>query len=253
MLDLMPLWALVAACAITLMAGFVKGAVGFAMPLIMVSGLGVFLEPQLAVAGLIMPALGSNAVQALRGGVPEVRSVLAEHWRYIAIVCVMILIVAQFLTRIPTQTMYLILGVPVVILSLVQLVGLRFRVPHGRRRLVEWGLGFLAGTLGGLTGTWGPPTVLYLIALDTPKARQFLVQGVVYGIGSVMLLVAHLNSGLLNAQTLPFSTLLMIPAFLGLWAGFALSDHLNPETFRRVTLIFMIVAGANLVRRGLFG
>jgi hypothetical protein len=48
-------------------------------------------------------------------------------------------------------------------------------------------VGLIAGALGGLTGTWGPPTVLYLIALETPKAKQLLVQGVVYGLGSISL------------------------------------------------------------------
>jgi hypothetical protein len=38
-LALMPLWAFAAAIGVTLVAGFVKGAVGFAMPLIMISGL----------------------------------------------------------------------------------------------------------------------------------------------------------------------------------------------------------------------
>jgi uncharacterized membrane protein YfcA len=38
---------------IGLLAGFVKGAVGFAMPMIMVSGLGTLLSPELAIATLI--------------------------------------------------------------------------------------------------------------------------------------------------------------------------------------------------------
>jgi hypothetical protein len=40
-----------------------------------------------------------------------------EYWRYILIVCLAIVIVAQFVTNVPTQTFYLVLGVPVVILS----------------------------------------------------------------------------------------------------------------------------------------
>jgi uncharacterized membrane protein YfcA len=114
-------------------------------------------------------------------------------------------------------------------------------------------VGLLAGSLGGMTGTWGPPTVLYLIALETPKAKQILVQGVVYGIGSVSLLLGHVQSGVLNLTTLPFSVALVIPAFLGMRVGFAVSDRLNPELFRRITLIVLVLAGANLVRRGLFG
>jgi hypothetical protein len=114
-------------------------------------------------------------------------------------------------------------------------------------------VGLLAGALGGLTGTWGPPTVLYLIALETPKAKQLLVQGVVYGLGSVSLLLGHVQSGVLNLTTLPFSAALLIPAFLGMQLGFRMSDRLNPEVFRKVTLIVLVIAGANLVRRGLTG
>ena len=39
--------------AVTLFAGFVKGAVGFAMPMILVSAFAVFLPQHLALAGLI--------------------------------------------------------------------------------------------------------------------------------------------------------------------------------------------------------
>ena len=61
------------AAAITLMAGFVKGAVGFAMPMIMISGLGSFMAPELALAGLIVPTLSveplaGTASGAARGG-----------------------------------------------------------------------------------------------------------------------------------------------------------------------------------------
>jgi hypothetical protein len=252
-LALMPLWAFAVAMAVTLAAGFVKGAIGFAMPLIMISGLSLFIDPLIAVAGIILPIVMSNFLQAMRFGQSEVGLAIREYWRYILIVCVTIVIVAQFVMAVPTQTFYLILGVPVVALSLIQLLGVRFHIPPERRRISEWSVGLLSGALGGLTGTWGPPTVLYLIALETPKAKQLLVQGVVYGLGSVSLLVGHVQSGVLNLTTLPFSAALLIPAFLGMQLGFRMSDRLNPEVFRKVTLIVLVVAGANLVRRGLMG
>ena len=52
--------AFVAALAIALLAGFVKGVVGFAMPMIMVSGFAMFLPKELALAGLILPTLVTN-------------------------------------------------------------------------------------------------------------------------------------------------------------------------------------------------
>lgn len=251
--ELVPLWALVGAFAVTFFAGVVKGAVGFAMPLVMVSGLGLFLEPAVAVAALILPIVMSNALQVARFGWAEARSATIEYRRYILIVCVMIAISAQFLTRIPGSTMYLVLGVPVLVLSLIQLLGVRFRIRPERRVAAEWGIGAAAGALGGLSGTWGPPTVLFLIALETPKTRQIVVQGVVYGLGAVTLLLAHVTSGVLNAATAPLSAILLIPAFAGMWAGFAISDRIDQEMFRKATLVVLVVAGANLIRRGLMG
>jgi hypothetical protein len=32
-----------------------------------------------------------------------------------------------------------------------------------------------------------------------------------------------------------------------------MGDRLNPDLFRKITLIVLVIAGANLVRRGLFG
>ncbi|SEM96807.1 sulfite exporter TauE/SafE family protein [Palleronia pelagia] len=251
--DLLSPSVLLYAACVTLVAGFVKGAVGFAMPLVMISGISVLVEPRLVVAGIVLPILMSNGLQVLRAGLGPAWDAIVDYRRYILIVFVMILISAQFVTVIPAQTMYLVLGIPVVVLSALQLLGVRFRIPPHRRTLADWGLGLASGTLGGLAGTWGPPTVLYLLALDTPKARQLSVQGVVYGLGSVALLAGHLQSGVLNRETLPFSLMLLVPAALGMWVGFQLGDRLDQEKFRKITLIVLIVAGLNLIRRGLIG
>jgi uncharacterized membrane protein YfcA len=107
--------------------------------------------------------------------------------------------------------------------------------------------------LGGLAGTWGPTTVLYLMAIDTPRARQMVVQGVIYGLGSVTLLAAHLASGVLNRETWPLSAALLVPGFLGVWAGMRLGDRLDAALFRRATLVVLAVSGLNLIRRGVMG
>jgi len=242
---------LIAAFIVTLLAGVVKGAVGFAMPLIMISGMGIFLEPSLVVAGIILPIVLSNGWQVLRAGLPQAWQALRDFRVYVVIVCVMILISAQFLLLIPTSTMFLVLGIPVTLLCAIQLAGVRVIVPEGYRGGVSVLAGFLSGTLGGLAGTWGPTTVLYLVALETPKARQMVVQGVIYGLGSVMLLLGHLGSGVLNAQTAPFSATLLVPAALGMMIGFRIQDRIDQDMFRKATLWVLLLAGLNLVRRGL--
>lgn len=253
LLDLLSPDLLVFAFILTCAAGFVKGAVGFAMPLIMISTLSILIDPRLVVAGIVLPIVVSNALQVARSGWVEARTAMVEFWRYILVVCVMIVVSAQFLTIVPERAIYIALGVPVAVLSLVQLTGWRFSIPAGRRRIADLGIGLVAGGLGGFAGVWGPPTVLYLLALDTPKHRQFAVQGVVYGLGSVALLAGHLRSGILNGETVWFSVFLLVPAMLGMWIGFQVGDRLDPLKFRRATLVVLIVAGLNLIRRGITG
>ncbi|RVT82301.1 sulfite exporter TauE/SafE family protein [Rhodobacteraceae bacterium CCMM004] len=246
------IWAI--AAAIGLLAGFVKGTVGFAMPMVMISGLGSVLSPEIALAALILPTLVSNLWQALRGGLAAAMGAAAEHWRYIGIVLVFIALSAQLVTRLPAQALFLALGIPVTLFAVLQLAGWRLRLTAQRaRRRAEIVIAAVAGVIGGMTGVWGPPTVLYLTALETPKRRAMQVQGVVYGAGAVMLTLAHVQSGVLNAQTLPLSLGMLVPALAGLALGFAVQDRLDQEKFRRATLAVLVIAGLNLIRRGVLG
>ena len=92
-----------------------------------------------------------------------------------------------------------------------------------------------------------------LMARETEKGEQMRVQGVIYGLGALALTAAHLGSGLLNAATAPFSLALVVPAILGLWLGFRLHDRIDQPAFRKATLAVLLLAGLNLVRRGLMG
>ena len=252
-LDLVSLPTFVFACGVALLAGFVKGAVGFAMPLIMISGLGILMEAELAIAALIIPIVVSNGLQVAKSGLGNAKDAVLEHWRYVLVVCVMILIAAQFVHFIPSNTLFIVLGIPVVGLCIIQLIGWRPRISPEWRRTFEWTCGGLAGILGGIAGTWGPPTVLYLLALNTPRAKQMSIQGVIYGLGSVMLLLGHLRSGLLNSETWVFSASLVPFGLAGMWVGFKLGDRFDQERFRKVTLLVLVIAGVNLIRRGVMG
>ncbi len=90
-----------------------------------------------------------------------------------------------------------------------------------------------------------------LVARGTGKHEQMRVQGMIYGLGSVLLLVSHLGSGVLRAETLPLSLALVPSALAGMALGFRLQDRLNQATFGRITLWVLLAAGLNLTRLGL--
>lgn len=240
------------AFAITAIAGFVKGIVGFALPMILVSGLGMFLSPELALAGLILPTLATNIFQALRHGAREALGSVRRFRVFLVVGFVFLVGSAQLLPRLSESTFLLMVGLPVSFFSIIQLAGLRFSL-RKPSRWVEALTGAVAGFIGGLSGIWGPPTVAYLTAIDTPKADQLRVQGVIYGLGSLALLAAHVSSGVLRTATMPLSVALVVPALLGMWLGGHLQARIDQRTFRRVTLVVLLVAGLNLVRRGLMG
>ncbi|SHG88400.1 sulfite exporter TauE/SafE family protein [Cognatishimia maritima] len=242
---------LLLAFGVALIAGVVKGAIGFAMPLILVSGISSLTDPKLAIAAMLLPTVLSNLFQTFRKGVTPALEAAREYWRYLLVVCVFIALSAQLVPHISTTVFYWVLGIPVVALSVLQLAGVRMTVAPKYRRRAEWGLGIISGVLGGFAGTWGPTTVLYLMAIDTPKAKQMVVQGVVYGLGSITLITAHLQSGILNRDTAPLSAALLPIAMIGLWIGFRIQDRLDQNVFRKVTLVVLILAGLNLIRKGL--
>ncbi|MFC7703118.1 sulfite exporter TauE/SafE family protein [Plastorhodobacter daqingensis] len=244
-------WAFWLAVAVTLFGGFVKGAVGFAMPMIMISGFGSFMPAELALAALILPTLVTNISQAFRQGPAAAWHSVVAYRRMIAMIALFIIVSAQFVLMIPAAAMYMILGVPIVLFAVTQLMGrnLRFRVEHRAR--AEYMTGIIGGLYGGISGVWGPPVLVYLISIGAEKAETVRVQGVIFLIGAVVLLLAHLQSGVMNAVTVPFSALLVVPGMLGLWLGYGVQDRLDALRFRRWTLVVLALTGLNLIRRAL--
>ncbi|MEX0369844.1 MAG: TSUP family transporter [Tateyamaria sp.] len=250
--DLLPpaIWAI--ALTIAFLGGVVKGVVGFAMPMVVISGLSSFIDPELALAGLILPTLVANGAQAFRQGVQPALVSARKFWVFLTVGGVVLLCSAQLVRVLPISVLIGIIGVPVTVFALLQLIGWSLTLSRQTAR-VEAAIGALAGFLGGLSGVWGPPTVMYLTALNTEKSDQMRAQGVIYGMGAVVLVGAHVLSGVLRPETLPLSIALILPALLGQWVGGQILDRIDQTAFKRATLCVLLVVGLNLIRRSLMG
>lgn len=240
-----------AALAITLFAGFVKGAVGFAMPMILVSAFAIFLPQDLALAGLILPTLATNISQAFRQGIGPARETVVTYRRFVIATLVCIVISAPFAEEIPRTIYLLILGVPITLFAALQLMGFSLAITLRHRHRAEWSLGVVSGLYGGVSGVWGPPLLVLLLSTGAQKVQAIRTQGVVYLIGAATLLVAHLGTGVINRTTLGFSAALCLPALVGLMLGYAVQDRLDQGRFRRWTQGLLVVTGLNMVRLAL--
>ncbi|MBT7907491.1 MAG: sulfite exporter TauE/SafE family protein [Marinovum sp.] len=244
------LW--VYAFMISVCAGLIKGIVGFAMPMITISGLSLILPPELALAGLILPTLLTNGVQALAQGPKAAFLSMRQFGVFLLTGLVFLLASAQLVTQIPAKVFLGGIGIMVVSFSVLQLSGYRFQVRRDNK-IVPLIVGSLTGFVGGLSGVWGPPTVAYLTAMNTKKEDQLRVQGVVYGLGAVALLFAHIASGILTWSTAQFSALLVPPSMVGLWIGRRFQKHIDQALFSKATLAVLVVAGLNLLRLAWMG
>lgn len=238
--------------AVAFVGGTVKGAIGFAMPLIFISTATLFVDPKIAVAALILPILVSNVTQMLRQGRGAAIDEAIAFWPFIAVLVITIFVTAQFMAAVPVRAMYLFLGGAVTVISAIQLSGWKPVIPVSWRPVATPLFAVFAGAMGGFSGTWGPATVLYMLALDIPKMRQVIAQGVIFGLGGIPLLLGHLQSGILNSVTLPLSFVMIVPVYVGMMTGFRLQDRIDQATFRKATLVVLVLAGANLVRRGIW-
>lgn len=232
-------------------AGVIKGVVGFAMPMVTISGLATIASAEVAIAGMILPTVATNLWQAMRQG-PRAAWASVRRFRVFLITCAVVMVLAaQAVPWMPGQLLLLLLGVSITGFVLLQIFGIQMRLPKGSAGRAEPVFGAIAGISGGLSGIWGPPTVAMLTAMNTEKAEQIRVQGVIYGLGSLVLVAAHLGSGMLRAETLPLTAALVPPALLGMALGFRLQDRFDQATFRKVTFVVLLFGGLNLIRRGL--
>ncbi|WP_417743437.1 sulfite exporter TauE/SafE family protein [Salipiger sp.] len=251
--SLIPPSLLMVSFAVAAVAGLIKGMVGFALPMILISGLGSFLSPELALAGLILPALISNTVQALQHGLGPALASLKRFRVFLGAGLLCLLLSSQLVRVLPVPVLLAMIGGPVALFCIMQLAGWRPHLKNGQNRLAELGIGSVAGFIGGMSGVWGPPMVAYLTAIDTEKREQIRVQGVAYGLGALSLTGAHTVSGVLNAQTAWFSALLVVPSMLGMWFGMKVHDRIDQAAFRKITLWVLLIAALNLLRRAFLG
>lgn len=252
MLEILPQDTLILACFVALLAGLVKGMVGFAMPTVMISGLSAMMAPEVALAALMIPTLVSNVWQAFRQGYSAAFRSMKGFWLFLCVGGVVMALTAQLVPLMSASTLLLLIGVPVLLFAASQLAGLQFTL-SGKSVRTEVGFGMITGAIGGMSGVWGPPTVMYLTGLGTAKQDQVRFLGVAFGLGAVVLVVSHLHSGVLRAETALLSGALLVPALTGMWMGLMIQDRINQDMFRKATLAVLLLAGANLIRRGLIG
>ncbi len=237
---------------IMILAGFIKGTLGFGLPLVALSLLGNVIDIRLALALLTLPIVFSNFWLGVQGG--NFGSALRRFWVVIVAVAIGIFLGSRVLVGLDSHVLMFVVGSSILVFTLADRFatssGLIIRA-HAERR---WGaaVGIIAGLIGGVSATYGPPLVMYLTALHLPKDIYIASIGVIWFFASIALLIAFSTVHILTPHTATLSALSVIPVLIGMTIGRRVRGFIPQLLFRRLTLIALVALAANLLRRAWF-
>lgn len=241
---------LIATSAVVLViAGAVKGTLGFGLPLVAISLLAFAMPPQQAAILLLGPILTTNIWQIV--SLPAA----AAMTRRLALMLVATPIATYFASGIlsasDTSLARIILGTTILVYALFILSGRRPRVRPRDERWMAPLVGAMTGAIGGATGVTLVPLVGYLQAIGLEKGSLIQAQSLVFLIAGVALAASLALGGHIGMVQAAESGLAIIPAGLGILIGQAFRDRLDVDGFRKVFCVALICIGLYIVATAL--
>lgn len=233
-----------------IVAGLLKGVIGVGMPIVALPLLSLFIDVKSAAMLLSMPLVFSNLPQALEGG--KTTRCLMQLTPVLLGMIPGLFLGVRVLLALDANVARMIAGLVLMGVGCVTLFAPSLRLQP--RLVLPAGIafGFLGGILGGLAAMSGPLVFIFLLAKGlrgqafTKEASLFLV------VSSGILAILLTASGEFSWIDVSVSTAAMLPVASGMYAGQQMRDKIAPETFRKLVLIAVIAAGAELLRHGFF-
>ena len=217
-----------------LLAGTVKGVLGLGLPTVSLSLITLLADLPTAMTLMLLPSLVTNLWQAFAGR--HTSEALNRFWPMLTVAGLSVALGGLLFNHIQAKWLAALLGLLVVLYSLISLVGIRLSISSTREQPAGLASGLINGVLGGLTGSFVVPGVMYLQALEMP--RQMFIQslGLLFSISTVFLAASLWFNGLLSQSLTQLSLWGVLPALMGMPLGQQLGKHIPDKHFR--TLFF---------------
>lgn len=233
-----------------IVAGLLKGIIGVGMPVVALPLLSLFIDIKSAAMLLSMPLVISNLPQALEGG--KTGRCLIQLVPVILGMIPGLLLGVRVLLALDASVAKMIAGM--VLMGVAGVTLFAPKLQFQSRLVLPAGLtfGFFGGMLGGIAAMAGPLVFIFLLAKGL-RGKEFTKEASLYLVVSAALLAILLTaSHEFSWLDVSISMAAMLPVGLGMYVGQHMRDQIAPEAFRRLVLIAVIAAGADLLRHGFF-
>lgn len=235
-----------ALCALALFAGgSVKGVAGIGLPLVALPLLTYLVNLRAAVALTVVSMIVSNLAQSFQGG--YFLPILRRFWALLLPLFVAILLATRLLVLVPEKTLDLVIGIAVIAMPLLLHYRRELRIPPQHERWLNPVVGVASGLLGGISTYYGPPLMLYALGLRLPKEEFVPAVSMFYWVAAVGLFIGLYVTGAANLVELGLSAAMLVPVFIGMWAGRFIHVQLDERNFSRVLTGIYIATGLSFL------
>lgn len=248
-LSLPPVEVLAAVLAVYALAGVVKGAMGFGLPIVSVSLLPFVVPIDQALTLNAIVLIATNITQVLRAG--ERHAGFAAAWPLVLGMALTVLPAAWVAASVPRESLLLTLGI-----FLLAFVGWSFAAPRltlrpSLHRPVGVATGMVAGVVGAITTAPATVFVAYAVALELPRPVHMAALGYVMGLFGLALGLSYTAVGLFDWAAAPLGLASIPAAIAGMWFGDRWASRLGSAGFRRLVLALLAVLAVVMIRRAL--
>lgn len=213
-----------------LLAGGIKGVTGLGLPTISLALLAAAFDVTTGITLIIIPTIVTNIWQAFAGG--HLKSILQRLWPFLFFATLSIVFSSRALASFTPEHLSLLLATVLLVYAGLGLYGLALTTSPTCERWLGPLLGTINGTLGGMTGSFVVPGVLYLQSLGLDKERLIQAMGVLFLLSTSTLAISLQRLNLLSPDLTILSTCAVVPAIIGMRMGQKLRAHLPEESFR---------------------
>ena len=234
---------------------FVKGALGFGLPLIATPIMMFVLPLPEIVAILVLPIAIANLYQIWLNRAQW--RILQKFWLLIAASTLIMLIGAPIMVFLDGNFLGILIGLMIFLhallsglpLSLLQAPSLN---PGTMQKMIV-PAGVVSGLLGSLTSMYSFPSLQLMLMMRVPKDDLNLLLGAFLSLGYIALWIGILKTGFSVGNNLTLSALMMIPAVAGQQVGHMARRNISEAAFRHFVHFALACAGLMLMVKGSSG
>lgn len=240
---------LIAATAVFVVAGLVKGVIGLGLPTIAVGLLSLFVAPAQAAAWMLAPSLLTNVWQVAAG--PNLWRLTRRLATLLAGIAAGTFAGSGIITGASAGHAAVALGIVLILYAGLGLSPFRPRVPPRAEPFLSPLVGLATGIVSAGTGIFVMPAVPYLQALDLDKDDLVQALGITFLAATVALGIGLAGEGVLQLSTAMTSLWMLAPALAGMWLGQIVRSRISPAAFRTWFMIGLMLLGAHLALKPL--